>query len=169
MNVTVYGLWHLGCVTAACASAAGNKVVGLDLDRKVVDDLRAGKPPLHEPGLGELVGAEMKAGRLSFTSEPAEALRGADVVWVTFDTPVNERDEADVGSVRRALDRIADHVPRGCVVLISSQVPVGFTKELGRAWEGRGLRYAYSPENLRLGKAIEVFRNPERVVRGVRD
>ena len=167
MNVTVYGLWHLGCVTAACVSAAGNKVVGLDLDRKVVEDLRAGRPPLHEPGLGELIGQESQAGRLSFTSEPAEALRGADVLWVTFDTPVNERDEADVASVRRALDQVAAHVPRGCVVLISSQVPAGFTRELAAAWEGRGLRYAYSPENLRLGKAIEVFRSPERVVLGV--
>ena len=167
MNVTVYGLWHLGCVTAACVSAAGNKVVGLDLDRKVVEDLRAGKPPLHEPGLAELIGGEAKAGRLSFTSETAEALRSADVLWVTFDTPVNERDEADVGSVRRALEQVAPHIPRGCVVLISSQVPVGFTRELVTDWKDRGLRYAYSPENLRLGKAIEVFRNPERVVLGV--
>ena len=167
MNVTVYGLWHLGCVTAACVSAAGNKVVGLDLDRKVVEDLRAGKPPLHEPGLAELIGGEAKAGRLSFTSETAEALLSADVLWVTFDTPVNERDEADVGSVRRGLEQVAPHIPRGCVVLISSQVPVGFTRELATDWKDRGLRYAYSPENLRLGKAIEVFRNPERVVLGV--
>jgi UDPglucose 6-dehydrogenase len=169
MNVTVYGLWHLGCVTAACVSAAGNRVVGLDPDQRVVDDLRAGRPPLQEPGLNELVAEETRAGRLSFTSDPAEALRGADVLWVTFDTPVNERDEADVDSVRRALDAVAGHIPRGCVVLISSQVPAGFTRELARAWEGRGLRYAYSPENLRLGKAIEVFRNAERVVLGVSD
>jgi UDPglucose 6-dehydrogenase len=169
MNVAVYGLWHLGCVTAACVAAAGNRVVGLDPDERVVKDLRAGKPPLHEPGLSELIAEKSRAGRLSFTDDPAEALRGADVLWVTFDTPVNERDEADVGSVRRALDAVADHIPRGCIVLISSQVPAGFTRELGRAWQGRGLRYAYSPENLRLGKAIEVFRNAERVVLGVSD
>lgn len=169
MNVTVYGLWHLGCVTAACVAGAGHRVAGLDLDGQVVADLKAGKPPLHEPGLSELIGAESAAGRLSFSSDPAEALRGADVLWVTFDTPVNERDEADVDSVRRALDHIADHIPRGCVVLISSQVPAGFTRELSAAWQARGLRYAYSPENLRLGKAIEVFRNAERVVLGVSD
>jgi UDPglucose 6-dehydrogenase len=169
MNVAVYGLWHLGCVTAACVAAAGNRVVGLDPDARVVDDLRAGKPPLHEPGLNELVAEEARAGRLSFTTDPADALRGADVLWVTFDTPVNERDEADVGSVRRALEDVADHIPHGCIVLISSQVPAGFTRELARAWHGRGLRYAYSPENLRLGKAIEVFRGAERVVLGVSD
>lgn len=169
MNVTVYGLWHLGCVTAACVSAAGNRVVGLDPDNNVVGELRRGKPPLHEPGLAELIDAKTRAGRLSFTTDAAEALRDADVLWVTFDTPVNERDEADVASVRRALDAIADHVPRGCIVLISSQVPAGFTRELATAWRGRGLRYAYSPENLRLGKAIEVFRTAERVVLGVSD
>ena len=169
MNVTVYGLWHLGCVTAACVAAAGNKVVGLDRDEKVVEDLRQGKPPLHEPGLAELVGREVGAGRLSFTTDPGTALRDAEVLWVTFDTPVNERDEADVDSVRRALDAIRDHIPRGCIVLISSQVPAGFTRRLARAWRGPGLRFAYSPENLRLGKAIEVFRNADRVVLGTSD
>jgi UDPglucose 6-dehydrogenase len=169
MNVAVYGLWHLGCVTAGCVAAAGHRVVGLDLDAHVVKDLRAGKPPLHEPGLSDLIAEQANAGRLSFTGDPAEALRAADVVWVTFDTPVNDRDEADVAFVRRALETVADHVPRGCIVLISSQVPAGFTRELARAWQGRGLRYAYSPENLRLGNAIEVFRNSERVVLGVSD
>src|SRR5688572_8709999 len=103
MNVTVFGLWHLGCVTAACVSAAGNRVVGLDLDEKVISDLRRGRPPLHEPGLAELIAAETAAGRLSFTNEPAEALRGSDVLWVTFDTPVNEQDEADLEFVTRQL------------------------------------------------------------------
>ena len=169
MNVAVYGLWHLGCVTAGCVAEAGNRVVGLDLDAQVVNDLRAGKPPLHEPGLSELITQESRAGRLSFTVDPADALRAADVLWVTFDTPVNERDEADVESVRRALEAVAGDIPRGCIVLISSQVPAGFTRELARAWQSRGFRYAYSPENLRLGKAIEVFRNAERVVLGVSD
>ena len=169
MNVTVFGLWHLGCVTAACVAAAGNKVVGLDLDEKVVADLRNGKPPLHEPGLEELVRTEAAAGRLSFTTEPAEALRDADVLWVAFDTPVNERDEADVAFVRGQLERAVASIRPDTIVLISSQVPAGFTRKLANEWSTRGLRYAYSPENLRLGKAIEVFRNAERVVLGVSD
>ena len=171
MNVAVYGLWHLGCVTAACVAAAGNKVNGLDLDEDVVANLRAGRPPLHEPGLAELIAQESGAGRLAFTDDASVALRGADVLWVAFDTPVNDQDEADVDFVRRRLDAVAPFVPRGCVVLISSQVPAGFTRSLRESWSGRGvdLRYAYSPENLRLGKAIEVFRNAERVVLGVSD
>src|SRR5690348_3980392 len=101
MNITVFGLWHLGCVTAACTAAAGNRVVGLDLDQKVIADLKAGKPPISEPGLNELIAQEMRAGRLAFTSDVCEAVGQADVLWVAFDTPVNENDEADVDFVRR--------------------------------------------------------------------
>jgi UDPglucose 6-dehydrogenase len=169
MNVAVYGLWHLGCVTAACVSAAGNKVVGLDPDENAVARLRSGAPPIHEPGLAELIRAEVAAGRLSFTSQPGEALRSAEVLWVTFDTPVDEQDIADADFVRRRLDAVAGSIPPKCIVLVSSQVPVGFTRKLREDWKSRGLRYAYSPENLRLGKAIETFRAPERVVIGVSD
>jgi UDPglucose 6-dehydrogenase len=168
MNVAVYGLWHLGCVTAGCVAAAGNRVVGLDAEA-LVADLRRGRAPLHEPGLDELLAAEVGAGRLSFTTDPAEALAGADVLWVTFDTPVNDRDEADVAFVRGRLEAVVAHLRPGTLVLLSSQVPVGFTAALERDWQGRGLRYACSPENLRLGKAIEVFRHPERVIVGLRD
>jgi len=169
MRVTIFGLWHLGCVTAACAAAEGNRVIGLDLDASVVQDLRGGKPPIGEPGLAELIGREAKSGRLSFTNDPADALGDAEVLWVTFDTPVNERDEADVDFVRNRLRRIGPIIRPGTIVLISSQVPVGFTRELARSDWARDLRFAYSPENLRLGKAIEVFRNPERVIVGTSD
>jgi UDPglucose 6-dehydrogenase len=167
MRVVVYGLWHLGCVTAACLADAGFDVVGLDHDQPTVDDLRNARPPLEEPHLADLVAGELKTGRLSFTTDATEALRGADVLWVTFDTPVNERDEADVEFVRARLEAIVGAIRPGTLVLISSQVPVGFTRALARDWEARGLHYAYSPENLRLGKAIEVFRKPERVVVGL--
>lgn len=165
MNVTVFGLWHLGCVTAACTAAAGNQVVGLDLDPQVIADLRAGRPPISEPGLRDLIASELKSGRLSFTTDPVGALRDAEVLWVAFDTPVNDRDEADVDFVRRQLELIRPHVRPDTIVLISSQVPVGFTRQQ------RGLTpfLAYSPENLRLGKAIDVFRHPERVILGVSD
>jgi UDPglucose 6-dehydrogenase len=169
MQVTVFGLWHLGCVTAACLAAAGNDVVGLDLDAQVVNDLKAGKPPISEPGLPELIAAESKAGRLTFTSNPEEAQAKTDILWVAFDTPVNEKDEADVDFVRSQLNRIGPSLRPGTIVLISSQVPAGFTRELQQKPWASKLYFAYSPENLRLGKAIDVFRHPERVVLGVSD
>jgi UDPglucose 6-dehydrogenase len=169
MRVVVYGLWHLGCVTAACLAEAGFRVVGLDPDEVVVRDLQEGRPPLHEPGLAELTAAGLASGRLSFTTSPAEALPDADVLWVALDTPVNEQDEADVAFVRDRLEAIAPALRPGTLVVISSQVPAGFTRRLEADWHDRGLHYAYSPENLRLGKALEVFRHPERVIVGVRD
>jgi UDPglucose 6-dehydrogenase len=167
MRVVVYGLWHLGCVTAASLADAGNEVVGLDLDKGLVDGLNVGKPPLDEPGLPELIAAGRKSGKLSFTTNASEALHGAGVLWVTFDTPVDENDVADVAFVRNRLEQIKDSVRPGTLVLISSQVPVGFTRSLAKDWEGRGVRFGISPENLRLGKAIEVFRTPERVIVGL--
>lgn len=169
MRVTVFGLWHLGCVTAACLAEAGHRVVGLDLDPAVIDGLKQGHPPLHEPGLEELIAAGLRSGSLSFSSDASAALRDAEVVWVTFDTPVNDDDEADVAWVRAQLDAVAGSLRPGTVMLVSSQVPVGFTGELERDWSGRGLRFACSPENLRLGKALDCFRSPERVVVGCRD
>ncbi|HJT79431.1 MAG TPA: nucleotide sugar dehydrogenase [Gemmataceae bacterium] len=169
MRITVYGLWHLGCVTAACLAEAGFHVTGLDPEEPVVADLRQGRPPLHEPGLAELTAAGLAARSLTFTTSPDEALRDADVLWVTFDTPVNEQDEADLPFVRERLEAVAPHLRPGTVVLISSQVPVGFTRALQEAWHGKGLHFAYSPENLRLGKALDVFRKPERVIVGAGD
>ena len=169
MRITVYGLWHLGSVTAACLASAGRPTVGLDLDESVVADLNRGKPPLFEPGLAERIGAGLASGRLSFTSRPDEALGSADVVWVTFDTPVDDHDQADVGHVRRRLDAVVDAIRPGALVLVSSQLPVGFVRSLERDWSGRRLRFACSPENLRLGKALDSFEHPERVVVGVAD
>lgn len=167
MRVVVFGLWHLGCVTAACVAAAGKQVIGLDLDADVVARLGDGQPPIQEPGLTELVADGRAQGRLSFTTDPDEALAGADVLWVTFDTPVNARDEADVGAVRARLEAVRDHLRPGTLVLVSSQVPVGFTRNLARDWASLGVSFAYSPENLRLGKALSAFQAPERVIVGL--
>jgi len=167
VTVAVFGLWHLGSVTAACLAGAGHRVVGLDLDAGVVRGLSEGRAPLHEPGLDELVAEGLASGRLSFTDDPAAALDGADVVWVTFDTPVDDDDRADVEWVRGQLDRVADHLAPGTLVLLSAQLPAGFGRALADRWVQRRISVAYSPENLRLGRAIEVFRNPERVVVGL--
>lgn len=167
VRVAVFGLWHLGCVTAACVAAAGKTVVALDADAELVKRLQAGELPVQEPGLAELVAAGRASGRLSFANDAAAALLDADVLWVTFDTPVDARDEADAASVRARLEAIRGAVRPGTLVLVSSQVPVGFTRSLARDWAGEGLTFAYSPENLRLGKAIAAFQAPERVIAGL--
>lgn len=168
MQVVVYGLWHLGCVTAACLAAAGQRVIGLDRDPKVVEQLNRGQAPLHEPGLNDLIASGLASRQLAFTSDPAAALNNADVVWIAFDTPVNDEDEADVAYVRGELEAVAAWIPPGSLVLTSAQVPVGFTHSLEQTLPVDGLRCAYSPENLRLGNALKSFQSPERVVVGIR-
>jgi len=172
MKVCVYGLWHLGAVTAACLAAAGHEVRGLDPDPKRIDDFRHGQPPLLEPGLESLLVAGLDSGKLQFLDDAGDAVRGCKVLWVTFDTPVDDDDQADTSFV---MDRIRDVLPfvdDGSVVLVSSQLPVGSCRELERDFarhsKGRDIGFACSPENLRLGKAIEIFRNPDRIVIGVR-
>jgi len=172
MRVCVHGLWHLGSVTAACLAGAGIDVIGLDDDGPTIAGLKAARPPLYEPGLEDLLRAGLDAGRLSFTGDPA-AVAEADVIWVAFDTPVDDDDRADVGFVTDRVRGLFPHLRDGAVVLISSQLPVGSTRALARAFDavaaGRRVHFAYSPENLRLGKAIEVFHNPERIVVGCTD
>ena len=168
-RICVYGLWHLGCVTAACLAATGFDVTGLDLDRERVQRLSGGEPPVAEPGLSELLLEMLTRGSLRFTHDANDALEAAEVLLVAFDTPVDENDEADVGWVRSQLETIRPQVRPGTLILITSQVPVGFSRQLEDEWGAldSSLSFAYSPENLRLGHAIEAFRFPERIVVGL--
>lgn len=172
MKVCVYGLWHLGSVTAACLAGAGHEVIGLDPDAGVVSRLAEGAAPLMEPGLDDLIGRGLAAKRLRFTTAAPDSVPSADVVWVAVDTPVDDDDRADVESVVNGVAALFPHLRDGALVLISSQLPVGTTRRLEELFEngaaGRRVGFAYAPENLRLGKAIEVFTRPDRVVVGVR-
>lgn len=165
MKVVVLGLWHLGCVTAAC-SAKFVDVVGLDFDESVIDDLRAGKPPIFEPGLADLIQDRVVSRHLAFESDPLIALADTDLLWVTYDTPVDDDDKADVKPVLEGINRCLLYLRKDTVVLISSQVPAGTCRLLEEKYPGR--RFAYSPENLRLGKAIELFLHQERIILGTR-
>src|SRR5437868_2142282 len=95
MRIAVAGLWHLGTVTAACLAAIGHEVTAFDENSSVVSALRDGKLPGEEPGLRELIEAQVRSGHLKFTSAPA-CVSEKDVVCIAFDTPVDENDLADV-------------------------------------------------------------------------
>jgi len=172
MRVCVLGLWHLGTVTAACLASVGHQVVGLDFDAETIGALQAGQPPLFEPDLEEVVKQGLASRSLRFTTDVADALRSARIVWVAYDTPVDDEDRADVEFVCERVARLFPHLEAGALVLISSQMPVGTTRRLeksyGDAYPNKPVIFAYSPENLRLGKAISVFTQPDRIVVGVR-
>jgi len=166
MKIVVQGLWHLGSVTAACC-AKHFEVVGLDFDAANVARLNAGKGPLFEPGLDELIAAGIAAKKLSFTTDPKAACADADLLWLCYDTPVNDKDESDVKTVLGHLRKALPSLPQGALVLISSQLPVGTCGRLEK--EFPQFAFACSPENLRLGKAIDAFEKAERAVVGVRN
>jgi UDPglucose 6-dehydrogenase len=166
MNLCVLGLWHLGSVTAACCARHFN-VVGLDFDAANIQRLNSGHAPLLEPGLNELITAGLAAKKLSFTTEPKVACAHADILWLTYDTPVNDHDESDVEFVLGNLRRALPALPHGALVLISAQLPVGTCAKLEK--EFPQFHFACSPENLRLGKAIDAFEKAERAVVGIRN
>jgi UDPglucose 6-dehydrogenase len=164
VKVCVAGLWHLGMVTAACVAGAGHDVVGFD-DDATVTLLREGRLPVFEPGLEELVEKAVARGNLRFTADTSEALDGADVLWITYDTPVDDDDRADVESVVDRARRLLETAGPATTALVSSQVPVGTTRKLEAFAHGA---IGYSPENLRLGSALAAFTHQERIVVGVR-
>ena len=171
MNIAVAGLWHLGTVTAGCLANVGYNVVGYDQNVDTVLMLQQGSLPVNEPGLSELIETGMKSKLLSFTSDPA-AITECDIIWAAYDTPVDEHDQADVDSVLNSLEALFPYLKEDSLIIISSQLPVDTTSQLERRLRekrfGISVSFAYVPENLRLGKAIEVFNHPDRIVVGVR-
>ena len=165
-KIVVLGLWHLGCVTAACCAKHFN-VVGLDFEKETIANLSSGKAPLFEPGLDESIAAGMAAKKLSFTTDAKNACADADILWVCYDTPVNENDQSDVEFVLANVRKAVAHLPKDALVLISAQLPAGTCRTLEK--EFPQFHFACSPENLRLGKAIDSFENPERVIVGIRN
>jgi UDPglucose 6-dehydrogenase len=172
MKVAVLGLWHLGTGTAACVADAGVSTVGVDDDKEVVAKLSNGEPPLYEPGLADLVRQGLASGKLSFAADAAK-LADADIIWICHDTPVDDDDHANVDSVVRRVEAIFAHLKHGAVVLVSAQLPVGSVARLEKSFaaqaSGRQVDFACSPENLRLGRALDVFRNPGRIAIGIRN
>lgn len=172
MKICVQGLWHLGSVTAAALSSMGHEVVGLDVDAAALSGLKNGKAPIFEPGLDALLQTGIETARLRFINHPAEIPADIELLWIAFDTPVNDDDVADVEFVIAQAGAALPHLPEGCTVLVSSQLPVGSVRRLEAAaaelYPAKQLGFAASPENLRLGKALDVFLKPDRVIVGTR-
>jgi UDPglucose 6-dehydrogenase len=162
-------MWHLGCVYAGCLAALGHSVVAIDEDPEIVGALNEGRSPIQEPGLNDLLKSGLSSGLLRF-SEDLEEVRKVDLVWLTIDTPVRADDSADLVPVVDTAHRLALLMQAGGVLVISSQVPLGTSREIYayacRSRPDRQFQLAYSPENLRLGSAISSFRDAERHVVG---
>lgn len=172
MNIAILGLWHLGCVYASGSAAVNHKVKAWDPNTHVIHQLTKGIPPISEKGLSEQITQGLTSGYLSFHTSLQDAIQDADVVWITFDTPVNDHDIADCDIVIEHIKTSLPLCKQQAVVLISSQLPIGTIRtleETANHLNRNDLSFACSPENLRLGQAVHLFSHPDRIICGVRN
>src|SRR5258706_1744447 len=171
MQIAMIGTGYVGLVSGACFSEFGHHVACVDKDMGKIDALKAGRMPIYEPGLEEVVADNVKAGRLSFTGDLAASGRAADALLIAVGTPSRRGDgHADLTYVFAAAEEIAAALDGYTVVITKSTVPVGTGKKveetIRRIRPNAQLDVCSNPEFLREGSAIEDFRRPDRVVCG---
>jgi UDPglucose 6-dehydrogenase len=178
MRLTMVGTGYVGLVTGVCFAETGNQVTCLDVDERKIDALRAGRCPIYEPGLESMLGKNIQAGRLHFTTDKAEAYDDAEIIFICVGTPSDVDGSADLQYVLKVADDIgealnrqpADAEPK--LIVVKSTVPVGTThavRDAIRARTDRRFHIANNPEFLKEGAAVGDFMKPDRVICGVED
>ncbi len=174
MNVTMFGTGYVGLVTGACFAESGNDVCCVDIDTAKVDALRAGKIPIYEPGLSELVKQNVYAHRLSFTTDAREGVDHGEVIFIAVGTPSLDDGSSDLSYVRTVAATIGDHLTKPAVIVNKSTVPVGTAdmvhEIIAERLRMRGIDVEFdvvsNPEFLKEGAAIDDFLRPDRIVVG---
>ena len=180
MKVTVIGTGYVGLVTGACLAEVGNEVFCLDLDQRKIEQLEAGRIPIYEPGLEELVRRNRSAGRLTFSTDIAASVRHGEIQFIAVGTPAGEDGSADLSHVLAAARNIGRHMEGFKVVVDKSTVPVGTADKVraiirdelqarGGAAASASLTVVSNPEFLKEGAAVEDFMRPDRIVIGADD
>ncbi len=174
MNIGVVGTGYVGLVTGACFAEFGVNVTAVDKDEVKIGALQKGKVPFYEPGLEEMVGRNMKEGRLTFTADMKTAVENSLVLLIAVGTPSGDGGAADLSYVREVALGVARHMNGYKVVVTKSTVPMGTGAMIRRLIEERQARpipfsVVSNPEFLREGSAIEDFMRPNRIVIGAED
>jgi UDPglucose 6-dehydrogenase len=174
MRVAMIGTGYVGLVSGACIADFGHQVSCVDKDSTKISALNAGEVPIYEPGLGDIVRANVEQGRLSFTTALSEAVRDADAVFIAVGTPSRRGDgHADLSYVYEATREIAGALQGFTVVITKSTVPVGTGDEVERIIRetrpDADFAVVSNPEFLREGAAIHDFKHPDRIVIGTED
>jgi len=175
LRLSIIGCGHVGLVTGGCLAEIGHSVVCADNDPAKYEALRAGRIPIFEPFLDEVIAKSRREGRLQFTADPAEAVRTGDTIFICVGTPPLENGEADLSAIDRVARLIASEALSPKLVIEKSTVPVRTGEELKRALgvysrgSGATFRVASNPEFLREGTAVTDFLHPDRIVVGVED
>jgi UDPglucose 6-dehydrogenase len=174
MKIAMIGAGYVGLVTGVCLADFGHDVVCIDNDQNKIDALRQGDIPIYEPGLSELVKANVAAGRLSFSTDLATYAKAAEVIFVAVGTPSRRGDgHADLSYVYAVARELAANIEGFTVVVTKSTVPVGTGDEVARIIAATNpnadVAVVSNPEFLREGAAIEDFKRPDRIVVGLED
>jgi GDP-mannose 6-dehydrogenase len=172
INIAVVGLGYVGCVTAACLSHLGHNVFGVDRDAHKVGNILAGQAPFYEPGLEEIIRANVAAARLRATTSLREAIAQADVALICVGTPSQKNGNLDLDQLRRVIGEIAESLPsrtKPLIVAIRSTVFPGSCEEVVIPALGSSTPVVSNPEFLREGVAVRDFMEPSLVVVGGED
>ncbi|WP_372707233.1 UDP-glucose/GDP-mannose dehydrogenase family protein [Brevundimonas sp.] len=174
MRVAMIGTGYVGLVSGACFADFGHEVVCVDKDPSKIERLERGEIPIFEPGLDDLVASNVKAGRLAFALDGAQAIRAADAVFIAVGTPSRRGDgHADLSYVHAAAEEIAGLIEGFTVIVTKSTVPVGTGDEIELIIREKrpdaDFAVVSNPEFLREGAAIEDFKRPDRIVVGTED
>ncbi|QXT39446.1 UDP-glucose dehydrogenase family protein [Gymnodinialimonas ceratoperidinii] len=172
MRITMIGTGYVGLVSGVCFSDFGHDVICVDKDPRKIEMLNDGKVPIYEPGLDALMAKNVESGRLSFTTDLASAVDGADAVFIAVGTPTRRGDgHADLTYVMAAAEEVAHAMTGYGVIVTKSTVPVGTNRKVKqvvqKARPDLEFDVASNPEFLREGAAIDDFMRPDRVVVGV--
>lgn len=169
MKISVVGTGYVGLVTGTCFSETGNQVCCVDIDKNKIQKLQEGKLPIYEPGLDVLFERNVKHGRLDFTTDLAQGIKGADVIFLALPTPPGEDGSADLKYILEVADQLGMLLEKYTVIIDKSTVPVG-TAEKVRARIAKNAKVDFdvvsNPEFLREGVAVDDFMKPDRVVIG---
>ena len=175
MKITIIGSGYVGLVTGACFSEVGIDVQCVDVDRKKIDNLNKGIIPIYEPGLEKMITRNMNKGRLHFTTNISDAVKGSDVVFISVGTPPDEDGSADLKYVIQVARDCGKYMDDYTLVVTKSTVPVGTSlkvknaikEELDKSNVNIEFDVASNPEFLKEGAAIDDFLKPDRIVVGV--
>lgn len=171
-KIAILGLWHLGEIYSAGLADMGHAVVGISEDDALIDNFKKAIPPLPEPKLQELIQKNLLSGRLSFSTN-FEEIKSCNVLWFTFDTPVNDADDVDLSPIWNALEKSLPFVNQNTLIVVTSQIPIGTSRKICEFIKKKrpdlNFDYVYAPENLRLGEAVKCFFNPVRIIIGAGD
>ena len=177
MNISIFGTGYVGLVTGACLAEVGHQIYCVDVDKNKIDLLNAGKIPIYESGLKDLVSRNLSGKRIHFSTDSGAAIKHAKILMIAVGTPTDEDGSADLAHVMTVAKKIAEKMEDSKIIVTKSTVPVGTAhmvktiveKTLAKRGKKIDFQVASNPEFLKEGNAVNDFMKPDRIILGCDD